>query len=214
MPMIRKSLFLVYLLWISSLRPATAQEVDSLRLIVPVIDTATMDRCSWADLPGAEGRREPILLADATWVLPAVKGLTEGSSSRSLPSRAWVNADTTFWLQAERGPLARHPSSDFSFGPWTKLATTFYFEGDKENLISISCTHCTEITDRCHSLVQGRVLIVAWGGGPAISKYTRTAYQSFAAFELGKDDWLVIWGGGRRPEANAQVRSLVHSVHF
>ncbi len=212
--MIRKSLFLAYLFWISGPRTATAQEVDSLRLIVPVIDTATMDRCSWADLPVAQGRREPIVLADATWVLPAVKGLTERSSSRSLPARAWTNADTTFWLQAERGPLAHHDTSEFSFGPWTMLATTFYFEGDKDNLISIGCTHCTEITARCHSLVQDRVLIVAWGGGPAISEYTRTAYQSFAAFELGKDDWLVIWGGGRRPEASAQIRLLVHSVDF
>ena len=212
--MISRSLLSVCLLSAIVPGPTSAQERDSLRVVVPVIDTLTMDRCSWTYLPVAKGQRVPLGLADATWLFPSGSTLVEDRSTRSAPARTWVNVDTTFWLHAERGPLARHNTIEFLFGPWTSLVTQFYYESDKDNPFSIGCSHCTEILNRCFGVVQDRLLIMAWGGGPAVSEYTRTDYQTFAAFELGTDDWLVVWGGGRTPEASVTVRSLIHSVRF
>jgi len=212
--MIRVPLFLAGMFWVAAPDSALGQRADTLRVIVPVVDTTELDRCTVAFPLDSLSPRVPLHLAGATWAFPLGSALIELPSTRSIPGREWANVDTTVWLQVELGPPARRDTGEFLFGPWTSLGTSFYYEDSPAQRWSVGCTHCTDITSRCYTIVDGRLLLMAWGGGPAVSEFTRTNYQSFAAFQVSTNSWLVIWGGGRTPEASDMVRSLIRSVRF
>ncbi len=213
--MLSRSITLFGFLMLCAGAPSQAQDSASVRrTVLPVLDGIPIQECHWVANRNLKGSREAVGVADATWVFPTPMALVEDTLRRTPTSRRWESRNAKAWLSIERGPVGGASDLAFGFGPWPSLVTSFYYVGAEDEIFSISVSHGTPITSRCHEIIQGRRMYAAWGGATSVSEMTRTHYQSFAAFELGPNDWLVIWGGGRTPQKSADVQGVIRSIRF
>lgn len=189
-------------------RPASAQ--GEYPALLPLLSEVPEKACVWPKPGNAEASRVSMDVVQGTWELPSKWRLVEDSASRTPNYHMWVSSDGSSWLRIERGTTAQLAGS---FGLWSVLVTAFYFENDSTAVISIGCSHCMDIAQRCHETVNGRPTYVAWRGNEGDDQRA-TAYSAFAAIGLGGDDWLGIWGGGKQPEAARQMITIIRSVQF
>lgn len=206
-PTYQTRFLLAAILLACSVLPLPAQ--DSVGVSMPSFDSVPVQACKWPVEPPPEAGRTPNPLAPTSWILPLHLRPDEDSADTSPNVRRWYSPDSSSWLATARGSTRRFASG---LGIWMYLVTRFHDESGDE-FLHVGCNDCLQVEDsRCHEILQGHRFYAAWGRyyGP----WRSPDYQALAAFELGPDDWLVIWGGGAAIQAREYALRVIRSVRY